>query len=177
MLNNGNGQFSVGWQMEDSLVTVGEVALADFDADGDMDLYVANDFGRNNLYRNDDGQFRDVAAELDVEDLHEWEEEGVVMKVLRYRAGVFKGKKAMIAAIYGYPKGAQKLPGLVQIHGGGQFADHRRPPDPVAEPFGQRQRDGGASVAVEPDDADVLRVRGGGDDPAGLWHGPGAAPA
>src|SRR5207249_2283795 len=25
----------------------------DFDLDGDPDLYVANDFGRNNLYRND----------------------------------------------------------------------------------------------------------------------------
>ena len=45
----------------------------DFDDDGDMDLYVANDFGRNNLYRNDlvDGRsrFHDVAAELGVEDI------------------------------------------------------------------------------------------------------------
>ena len=28
-------------------------AWEDFDADGDADLYVANDFGRNNLYRSD----------------------------------------------------------------------------------------------------------------------------
>ena len=45
----------------------------DFDNDGDMDLYVANDFGRNNLYRNDlvDGKrvFSDVAATLGVEDI------------------------------------------------------------------------------------------------------------
>ncbi len=44
----------------------------DFDNDGDPDLYVANDFGRNNLYRNDfeiDGRFRDVAAEAGVEDI------------------------------------------------------------------------------------------------------------
>jgi len=41
----------------------------DIDADGDPDLYVANDFGRNNLYRNDDGRFTDVAAELGVEDI------------------------------------------------------------------------------------------------------------
>ena len=34
----------------------------DYDNDGDMDLYVANDFGHNNLYRNDRGQFKDVAA-------------------------------------------------------------------------------------------------------------------
>jgi hypothetical protein len=40
----------------------------DYDNDGDMDLYVANDFGRNNLYRNDAGTFVDVAAEAGVED-------------------------------------------------------------------------------------------------------------
>ena len=39
----------------------------DYDDDGDMDLYVANDFGRNNLYRNDvlpDGsrRFRDCRS-------------------------------------------------------------------------------------------------------------------
>ena len=64
---------------------------------------------------------------LEVEILKEWEEEGVVLKVLRYRIGVFKGKKAMMAAVYGYPKGGKNLPGLVQIHGGGQYADYRAP--------------------------------------------------
>ena len=54
-MNNRRWSFAASWE--------------DFDADGDMDLYVANDFGRNNLYRNDEGQFRDVAAELDVEDM------------------------------------------------------------------------------------------------------------
>jgi len=34
----------------------------DFDGDGDPDLYVANDFGRNNLFLNEDGRFVDVAA-------------------------------------------------------------------------------------------------------------------
>ena len=34
-----------------------------------MDLYVANDYGRNNLYQNDDGRFVDVAKELGVEDM------------------------------------------------------------------------------------------------------------
>ena len=34
----------------------------DFDEDGDLDLYVVNDFGRNNLYQNDGrGHFEDVA--------------------------------------------------------------------------------------------------------------------
>ncbi len=34
----------------------------DLDADGDLDLYVTNDFGRNNLYRNDGGHFVDIAG-------------------------------------------------------------------------------------------------------------------
>ena len=41
----------------------------DFDNDGDQDLYVANDFGRNNLYRNDEGRFVDIASAAGVEDV------------------------------------------------------------------------------------------------------------
>ncbi len=37
-------------------------AWCDFDGDGWPDLYVANDFGRGNLYRNRNGHFRDEAA-------------------------------------------------------------------------------------------------------------------
>ncbi len=44
-------------------------AWSDFDGDGWPDLYVANDFGRNNLYKNDHGQFQDVAAKAGVLDL------------------------------------------------------------------------------------------------------------
>lgn len=46
----------------------------DYDTDGDLDLYVANDFGRNCLYQNQgkaaDGlpRFKNVAGELDIED-------------------------------------------------------------------------------------------------------------
>jgi hypothetical protein len=43
-------------------------AWGDYDGDGDPDLYVANDFGRNNLYRNDGGTFVDVAAQAGAED-------------------------------------------------------------------------------------------------------------
>jgi pimeloyl-ACP methyl ester carboxylesterase len=65
------------------------------------------------------------AEPLEVEILKEWEEDGVALKVLRYRVGVFKGEKAMLAAVYGCPKGEANLPGLVQIHGGGQYADYK----------------------------------------------------
>ena len=48
-------------------------AWEDFDNDGDQDLYVANDFGRNNLYRNQltetgEARFVDVARDVGVED-------------------------------------------------------------------------------------------------------------
>ncbi len=44
-------------------------AWCDYDGDGWPDLYVTNDFGRNNLYKNSNGHFRDVAAEAGVEDI------------------------------------------------------------------------------------------------------------
>ena len=53
--NNTRWSFAASWE--------------DFDNDGDLDLYVANDYGRNNLYRNDGGHFVDVAEEVGVEDL------------------------------------------------------------------------------------------------------------
>ena len=62
---------------------------------------------------------------LKTEVLKQWEQEGVVMRVVRYRIGIFKDRKAMMAAIYGFPQGSTNLPGLVQIHGGGQYADYR----------------------------------------------------
>lgn len=54
--NNARFSFAASW--------------GDYDADGWPDLYVANDFGRNNLYRNNrDGTFADVAREAGVEDI------------------------------------------------------------------------------------------------------------
>ena len=42
-----------------------------------------------------------VAEPLETEVLHQWEEDGVVLRVVRLRVGVFKGKKAMLAGVYG----------------------------------------------------------------------------
>ncbi len=39
--------------------------------------------------------FDPCAEPLEVEVLKEWEEEGVTLKVLRYRVGIFKGQKAI----------------------------------------------------------------------------------
>jgi hypothetical protein len=64
--NNGDGTFTNVTEE----AGVGEVGLClgtvfgDYDDDGDPDLYVVNDFGRNTLYRNNgNGTFTDVSVE------------------------------------------------------------------------------------------------------------------
>jgi hypothetical protein len=73
--------------------------------------------------------FDPTAEPLEVEVLKQWQEDDVSLQIVRFRIGVFKGQKAVLAAIYGYPANAaeqgKRLPGLVQIHGGGQYADHK----------------------------------------------------
>jgi hypothetical protein len=59
---------------------------------------------------------------LEMEVLKEWEQDGVIYRIIRYQVGVFKGAPAKLAAFYAFPKGGTKLPALVQIHGGGQSA-------------------------------------------------------
>ncbi len=63
------------------------------------------------------------ADPLETEILKEWEQDGVECRVLRYRIGAFKGVTSRMLALYGFLKGGTKLPGLVQIHGGGQSAN------------------------------------------------------
>ena len=81
--NNGGRNFLFrnqgDWAFEDVTGQVGldadntrfsfAAAWEDYDNDGDQDLYVANDYGRNCLYRNNDGRFENVAFALNVEDV------------------------------------------------------------------------------------------------------------
>jgi hypothetical protein len=46
-------------------------AWEDYDNDGDQDLYVVNDFGHNNLYRNDGGEFTELAHSAGVTDANQ----------------------------------------------------------------------------------------------------------
>ena len=62
---------------------------------------------------------------LETEILKEWEQDDIILRIIRYRIGEFKGKVAMMAGVYGFPKGAQNVPGLLQVHGGGQYADYQ----------------------------------------------------
>lgn len=76
--NNGDGTFSevtesIGMDQNNHRFSFA-CAWADYDQDGWPDLYVANDYGRNNLYRSEGRQggrvtFRDAAAEAGVEDI------------------------------------------------------------------------------------------------------------
>ena len=48
------------------------------------------------------------AEPLETEILKEWTQDGVVLRVLRYRIGIFKGQKAWMAGVFGFPK-AEKI--------------------------------------------------------------------
>jgi tetratricopeptide (TPR) repeat protein len=72
--NEGNGTFqdrtvAAGLNVDNDRYSFA-CAWGDYNSDGAPDLYVANDFGRNNLYRNNgDGKFTVVSAEAGVEDV------------------------------------------------------------------------------------------------------------
>ncbi len=62
---------------------------------------------------------------LESEILREWEQDGVVCRIVRYQVGTFKGAPSKVAGFYAFPKGARALPGLLHLHGGGQSANLR----------------------------------------------------
>jgi hypothetical protein len=59
---------------------------------------------------------------LEIEVLKEWEQDGVVCRIVRYQVGVFKGAPAKVAGFFAFPKGQTKLPAILEMHGGGQSA-------------------------------------------------------
>lgn len=63
---------------------------------------------------------------LETEVIREFQEDGAVIRHVRFVIGTFKGQTARMTAIYGIPPGAtgqnEKLPAVMHIHGGGQRA-------------------------------------------------------
>jgi dienelactone hydrolase len=62
------------------------------------------------------------AEPLETEVIRESVEDGIVLRHVRYVVGTFSGKKPGVAAFYAFPADGKQLPGMVQIHGGGQRA-------------------------------------------------------
>lgn len=69
---------------------------------------------------------------LETEIIREFEEDGAVIRHVRFLVGHFKGQPARMTAIYGFPAGVKdanggmsgqtRLPAIMHIHGGGQRA-------------------------------------------------------
>jgi len=66
----------------------------------------------------------DPAAEpLEVEVVHTWQRGDAAVRMLVYTVGTFTGRKSRMGAYYAFPaKRAGKVPGILQLHGGGQRA-------------------------------------------------------
>lgn len=62
------------------------------------------------------------AEPLETEIIRESIGGGIVLRQIRYVVGTFGGKKTRVAAFYAFPEGGTGLPGIVQLHGGGQRA-------------------------------------------------------
>ncbi len=70
-VNRGNGTFSEASSarnIADPGPHAQGIAVGDYDNDGDLDLYMCDDQGPNRLYRNDEGDFNEVASEAGVQD-------------------------------------------------------------------------------------------------------------
>lgn len=68
-----------------------------------------------------------TAEPLEVKVVREWDVtsngQPVKLQMLTFKVGTFKGQESRIAAYYAYPTNSKgRLPGLVQVHGGGQSA-------------------------------------------------------
>jgi dienelactone hydrolase len=60
---------------------------------------------------------------LEVEVIHQWQQDDTTVQMLTYAIGTFKGKPARMGAYYAFPTNAKgKIPAILQMHGGGQRA-------------------------------------------------------
>ena len=66
LVNRGGGKFDIAPESEQLAVwrNTLQATWADFDQDGDADLYIANDWATDNLFRNDAGSFTEISAEM-----------------------------------------------------------------------------------------------------------------
>ena len=54
-----------------------------------------------------------TAEPIEAEICKEWEEDGTVLRAVRYCIGTFKGQKSWMAALYGFSAGQENLPAIV----------------------------------------------------------------
>jgi dienelactone hydrolase len=67
-----------------------------------------------------------TAEPLDVQVVHEWQADGITTQLLTYHIGTFKGRPSRMGAYYACPTDAKaKLPAILQLHGGGQWAQRQ----------------------------------------------------
>lgn len=71
LVNRGAGRFAVALQSSQLALwrNTFQSTWADYDGDGDPDLYAANDFAPNNMLRNDGDRFSDVTAATGTADI------------------------------------------------------------------------------------------------------------
>ncbi len=99
---------------------------------------------------------------LNVEVLREWEQDGLVVRLVRYDVGTFKGSIAKVAGIFCFPKGAKHLPALLHLHGGGQSASLEGPMADAKNGYASFSLNwGGNKIPVPPS-----------IHPSGHWDGP-----
>ena len=67
-------------------------------------------------------EFDPEAEALEIELVRESINHGIVLRQVRYLVGTFGKRKARVAAFYAFPENEKALPGIVQLHGGGQRA-------------------------------------------------------